>query len=81
MNNFTYIIFDKTEESKLDLNVLLLFSAEPIRPSNDEIHSYVKYIGDMPACIKDLTTKSSEYKYEQIKNIFVNEHWINNPPF
>lgn len=81
MNNFTYIIFDNRERDLLNLNTLLEFCADPIRKSNDNIHTYVKYVGEMPECIKNLTTKSIEYNSDQMSDIFINENWNNIIPF
>ena len=81
MNNFTYIIFKNIERDLLDLNVLLQFCADPIRKSNDDVNTYVKYIGDMPDCVKNLTTKSVEYNSDQMADIFAKENWDNIIPF
>jgi len=81
MSYFTYIIFNNNERDLLDLNVLLQFCADPIRKSNNNVHTYVKYIGDMPDCVKNLTTKSVEYNSDQISNIFDKENWNNSIPF
>lgn len=81
MNNFKYIIFESSEQHLLELDEFLNFSAEPIRRSNDGVHSYAKYIGDMPSSVQSLTTKSQEYTYQEIESVFANENWNTPIPF
>jgi hypothetical protein len=75
MIEFKYVIFEKSEYSKLDISSLLVFSAEPIRMSTDNIHAYAKYTGEMPSTVFSLTTKSTEYTREQMNEYFSKENW------
>ena len=80
--NFTYIIFDYSESEKLVINELLVHSADPIRRSNvDDQKSYVKYKGEMPECVKTLTSKSQEYNSIEIQEFLKTENWYSQIPF
>ncbi len=81
MNNFKYIVFNSSEQHILNLNELLIFCADPIRKSSDEIHSYVKYYGVMPQSVASLSSRSQEYTREQIQALIVNENWNTPVPF
>jgi hypothetical protein len=81
MNNFKYVIIRKEDIKNLDTELLLTFCADPIRASNNNIDAYVKYIGNMPECILNLSVKSEEYTIEQMETIFSSENWHDLPPF
>lgn len=80
--NFTYVIFDFVEVGKLEINSLLPYSADPIRRSvANEEKCYVKYKGEMPDCVKNLTSKSQEYNSTEIQEFLKNENWNTLIPF
>ena len=79
---FIYIIFDSTEINKVDINELLVFSADPVRTSSATPgKSYLKYIGNMPESVKTLASKSQEYNYNDIQNFLKDENWSSQIPF
>ena len=79
MNEFVYVIIDKTELQLVDINELLLFSAIPVMLSKDGIHVYIKYKGSTPKSLQNLTTKSQEYTREQMQIYFDQENWSEIP--
>jgi hypothetical protein len=79
---FTYIIFNSAETNKVDINELLVFSADPVRTSSvTPGKSYLKYTGNMPESVKTLASKSQEYNYNDIQNFLKDENWSSQIPF
>lgn len=75
MSEFKYIMFDKSEYSKLNLSELLVNCAEPVRISQTTQNGYVKYIGNMPSSVSLLNSKSDEYSKTEIAPFLQNENW------
>ncbi len=75
MNSRKYIIFDCSEISLINFNEVLETSANTLRKSVDETKTFVKYEGEMPECIQNLTTKSTELTHNQIINILSTSEW------
>lgn len=75
MNSRKYIIFDCSEISLINFNEVLETSANTLRKSVDETKTFVKYEGEMPECIQNLTTKSIELTHNEIINILSTSEW------
>lgn len=75
MNSRKYIIFDCSEISLINFNEVLETSANTLRKSVDETKTFVKYEGEMPECIQNLTTKSTELTHNEIINILSTSEW------
>jgi len=77
-----YMIFsseeiDKINFSKIEFNQVLETSAETLRKSLDSTKTFVKWNGEVPLCVEDLTTKEGPYTNEEMLEILATEAWTN----
>jgi hypothetical protein len=70
-----YIIFGMSEIGLIDFSQVLESSIDTIRKSVDETKTFVKWDGDTPACISNLTTAEGPYTHEEILAILASEEW------
>jgi hypothetical protein len=70
-----YIIFDLSEIGFIDFSQVLESSIDTIRKSVDETKTFVKWDGDTPACIANLTTAEGPYNNDEILAILASEEW------
>ena len=70
------MIFSTTELNQIDFNTVLETSSETVRKSVDETKTFVKWDGQMPECVNNLTTKEGPYTYDEILEILSTEEWI-----
>jgi len=70
-----YVIFNVSELNKIDFNQVLETSADTVRKSVDGTKTFVKWGGDEPSCISELTTKEGQYSHEEILQILSTEEW------
>lgn len=70
-----YMIFNISEVDQIDFNTVLETSAQTIRVSVDGTKSFVKWEGEMPACVSGLTTKEGPYNHSEILAILSTEEW------
>jgi hypothetical protein len=70
-----YIIFDLSEIGFIDFSQVLESSIDTIRKSVDGTKTFVKWDGDTPACISNLTTAEGPYSKEEILAILASEEW------
>ena len=56
-DNRKYIILDITELGSLDFNQILETSSDTVIYNVAETQTIIKYIGDMPSSVQELTTK------------------------
>jgi hypothetical protein len=70
-----YIFFNVSELNLIDFNQVLETSLETLRYSTDGTKTFVKWIGDEPSFISDLTTKSTIYNKEQMLIILDSDEW------
>jgi hypothetical protein len=70
-----YIIFDIFEIGLIDFAQVLETSIDTIRKSVDGTKTLVKWDGDTPACISNLTTAEGPYTNEEILAILETEEW------
>ena len=73
--NFT--IFDVAELPLIDFTQVLETSIETIRKSVDGTKTFVKWDGDVPSCIDNLTTKGPYLTYDEILEILSTDEWTN----
>ena len=76
--NRKFMIFNVSELHKINFEEVLETSAETVRKSVNGEKTFVKWDGDIPQCIVDLTTKEGPYTYEEILVILSTAEW--NPP-
>ena len=75
MENREFIIFNVSELDKIDFTQVLETSAETVRKSVDGTKTFIKWDGETPHCVTELTTKEGPYNYEEILVILATEEW------
>jgi hypothetical protein len=72
----TFVIFDVSEIGSIDFTQVLETSADTLRMSVDGTKTFVKWEGEtVPACVENLTTKSSYYSYEEMLAVLRTSEW------
>ena len=80
MENYTnreFMIFNVSELPNIDFTQVCETSANTVRKSVDETKTFVKWDGDIPQCVADLTTKEGSYTYSEILDILATPEWTN----
>jgi hypothetical protein len=70
-----FAIFSLTEISKIDFSQVLETSADTLRKSVDETKSFVKWDGEAPEFVSELTTLEGPYTYTEILDILSTPEW------
>jgi len=70
-----FAIFSLTEIDKIDFTQVLETSAETLRKSVDETRSFVKWDGEQPEFVSELTTLEGPYTYTEILDILSTPEW------
>jgi len=70
-----FAIFSTTEIDKIDFNLVLETSAETLRKSVDETKTFVKWDGEAPEFVSELTTLEGPYTYAEILDILSTSEW------
>jgi len=73
--NRSYLIFNMSEVDLIDFNNVLETSTETLRLSVDETKSFVKWEGETPSFVSDLTDTEGPYSHSQILEILSEEAW------
>lgn len=73
--NREFMIFNVSELPNIDFTKVLETSEETVRKSVDETKTFVKWDGEMPECVSNLTTKEGPYTYEEILTILSTSEW------
>jgi hypothetical protein len=73
--NREFMIFNISELSDIDFTTVLETSIDTVRKSVDETKTFVKWDGEMPVCVSNLTTKEGPYTYEDILTILTTSEW------
>ena len=73
--NREYMIFNVSELSDIDFTTVLETSIDTVRKSVNETKTFVKWDGEMPECVSNLTTKEGPYTYEEILTILSTSEW------
>ena len=79
MNN-TYMIFNVSELEQIDFTQVKETSIDTVRKSVDGTKTFVKWEGEIPQCVVDLTTKEGPYTYGEILAILATEEWTDPNP-
>jgi hypothetical protein len=75
LDNRKYLIFLTSELDLIDFNSVLETSSETVRKSADNTKTFVKWDGEMPECLTQLTETWGPYTYEEILEIMNTEEW------
>jgi hypothetical protein len=70
-----FAIFSLTEIDKIDFTQVLETSADTLRKSVDETKSFVKWDGEQPEFVSELTTLEGPYTYTEILEILNGPEW------
>lgn len=75
MENRVFVIFDVSELDKIDFSQVLETSVDTIRKSVNLQKTFVKWEGDVPACVLTLTTKTDYLTLEEILAVLDTPEW------
>lgn len=75
LSNLKYVIFNISELDKIDFSEVMETSQNTIRKSLDGTKTFVKYNGNMPQSVSNLTTKSKEHTHSEIMSIMGSSEW------
>lgn len=79
-NDLTYMIFNVSELSSIDFQDVFETSSETVRKSVDGTKTFVKWEGQTPACVSELTTKQGPYTHSEILDILSGPDWTTTRP-
>lgn len=71
----TYIIFSVSEINKINFDEVSENLVNHLRKNFDGTKTIVKWFGDTPSCISQLTTIQGFYTYEEIAEILNTPEW------
>jgi hypothetical protein len=74
------MIFNVSELEQIDFEQVKETSIDTVRKSIDQTKTFVKWEGEIPQCVVDLTTKEGPYTYEEILAILATPEWTNPNP-
>jgi hypothetical protein len=80
MENRTYLIFNVAELNKINFDEVLETSSETLRKSLDGNKTFIKWEGDTPSFVSNLTTAEGPYNQTQILNILNTNVWTSPNP-
>ena len=70
-----FAIFSTTEIDSIDFSLVCETSADTLRKSVDETKTFVKWDGEEPSFISELTTLEGPYTYSEILEILSTPEW------
>jgi len=70
-----YMIFNVSELDNINFDTVLETSSETVRKSVDGSKTFVKWAGQMPECVANLTTKEGPYTHDQILALLNDPEW------
>jgi hypothetical protein len=70
-----YAIFSVSELDKIDFTQVQETSAETVRKSVDETKTFVKWDGEMPACLNNIVSKEGPYTHAEMLEILALPSW------
>lgn len=76
--NRKFMIFNVSELPQINFSEVLETSIDTVRKSVDETKTFVKWDGDIPSSISNLTTSEGPYTYEEITEILMSPEWLPN---
>ena len=70
-----YVIFEVSELQNIDFSQVYETSADTVRKSVDQSKTFVKWDGNIPSCVENLTTKQGPYNYQDFIAILRTSEW------
>jgi hypothetical protein len=80
LENRKYVVFSTNETSSIDFSEVFETGIETLRLNASGSETFVKYDGDMPQSVIDLTTRSSEYTNTEIITLLRSSDWERSHP-
>lgn len=74
-DNRQFMIFNVTELNAIDFSQVEDTSKTTVRRSIDETKTFVKWDGNVPDCVNNLSTKIGPYTYNEILTILNSPEW------
>jgi len=74
-NNRKFMIFNVSELGQIDFTKVGESSIDTVRKSVDKIKTFVKWEGNIPECVLNLTTKEGPYVYSEMIDILNTPEW------
>ena len=71
-----FMIFNISELPNIDFTQVLETSMDTVRKSANDSKTFVKWEGDMPECVANLTTSEGPYTYTEILQILSTNEWL-----
>ena len=73
--NRSFAIFSTTEIDQVDFSLVCETSADTLRKSVDETKTFVKWNGEQPEFVSELTTLEGPYTHAEILEILSTPEW------
>ena len=71
-----YLIIQTSELDKVDFSQVLETSASTVRKSVDTTKTFIKWDGDTPSFVSNLTSTEGPYTHSQILTILNTDAWV-----
>ena len=71
-----YLIIQSSELSKVDFSQVLETSASTVRKSVDTTKTFIKWEGDTPSFVSNLTSTEGPYTKNEIRTILRTDAWV-----
>ena len=71
-----YLIIQSSELSKVDFSQVLETSASTVRKSIDGTKTFIKWDGDTPSFVSNLTSTEGPYTNNEIRTILDTDAWV-----
>jgi len=71
-----YLIIQTSELDKVDFSQVLETSASTVRKSIDTTKTFIKWEGDTPSFVSNLTSTEGPYTHSQILTILRTDAWV-----
>ena len=71
-----YLIIQTSELDKVDFSQVLETSASTVRKSLDETKTFIKWDGDTPSFVSNLTSTEGPYTNNEIRTILDTDAWV-----
>lgn len=72
-----FMIFSVEELDQINFNEVYETSTETVRKSVDGTKTFVKWEGEVPQSVNNLTTKEGPYTMEEMVEILATNDWTN----
>lgn len=75
MADRNYLIFSSASLDQVDFDQVIETSADTVRKSVDETKTFIKWEGDTPTFLDNLSGKEGPYTHEEILAILATAEW------